>query len=105
MSHRHRLVTAGDMLVTGHGEIVLEEVLPHDFSFHAKVEFAPEEAPDPCVGPCHGDELEWEVDVRPRIGHGRCRRAELATSCERFKLRIAWNVGKARTINWKVTSR
>lgn len=97
MHHKKALISAGDMLVTGQGEIVLEESVQHDPDLTVCVEFDAEEAPDPCVGPCYDDEIAWELDVHHKRGY--CH-----TDCERVRLRIRWSVGKARTITWRVTS-
>lgn len=90
--HEPRIIDEGELLVTGSGEVILEQPLRRSRALliHSEeaviVYFSPDD--DPCP-PCAGeapDELEWMAIERRR---------------EIF-LKICWRVNCARTIIWKV---
>lgn len=97
----HVIADAGELLVTGTGEVIIDEVMPESPELlrhpqrYITVEFdqdAP--APPPCAGGHHGaDELRWELIIVRSPRH----------SGEELRLRIDWNVNNARTIKWSVT--
>ena len=92
--HHHedepRILQEGELLVTGDGEVTLDEALRRSRALliHSEeaifVAFKKDETPCP---PCAGgqpDELEWEVFERRR----------------QLFLKIKWHVNSARTIVW-----
>ena len=98
MSH-HTVIAAGELLVTGQGEVVIDEVMPrspellrHPYKY-ITVEFDPSQPPPPpCAGGDEPDELRWElIIVRHHHHHG-----------EELRLRIEWDVNSSRTILWSV---
>ena len=98
MSH-NTVIAAGELLVTGKGEVVIDEPMPHSPELlrhpykYVTVEFDPNEPPPPpCAGNDDPDELRWElIIVRHHHHHG-----------EELRLRIDWSVNSARTILWSV---
>jgi len=93
MRHENKRVLAeGDMLVTGRGEIVLDETIPYDPELTVSVDFDEEQIP-PCVGVSDHDVLDWEMALTHHAGHG-----------DVFKLKINWHVSSARVVSWRVTS-
>jgi hypothetical protein len=92
-----KVFASGDLLVTGIGEAVIDEVLPRSRALvvhpdvYIVVEFDPcEPSPPPCVGGTE-DELDWELFLRHGHGHE-----------EELKLKITWTVNSARTILWRI---
>ena len=97
---------SGELLVTGCGEVVIDESLPRSRALmvqpelYIHVEFDPNEAPPP---PCAGgllDELEWELFFKRDHGHGHSHGSH--SHEEELKLKITWQVNSARTIIWRI---
>ena len=96
-----KIFAEGEMLVTGTGEVIIDEVLPRMRALlvqpdaYITVEFDPKELPCP---PCVGDgseELDWELFFRHAHDHKKSQDEEL-------KLKITWKVNSARTVIWSV---
>ena len=98
--HVH-VVVEGDMLVTGEGEVVIEDALPQDKKFlhkpekYVTVEFEDASSP-PCAGGSEPDTLSWEL-----VDECECECDDFDCECEVF-LKISWHVNTARTIKWVV---
>ncbi len=90
-----RIFSDGELLVTGTGEVVVDEVLPRSRALlvqpeaYITVEFDLDEAPPPCAGGGE-DELDWELFLR-KNGHE-----------DELRLKISWSVNSARTILWQI---
>lgn len=102
-----KVLASGELLVTGNGEVVIDEVLPRTRAILVQpelyifVEFDPNEScPPPCAGGGE-DELDWELffkQVHPEHRHrGRHGKEE-----EELRLKICWHVQTARTIVWRI---
>jgi hypothetical protein len=94
-----KVFAEGELLVTGSGEVIIDEVLPRSRALlvsadeYISVCFDPSEpGPPPCAGGTP-DELDWELFLRKHHE----RRGD-----EELKLKITWTVQTARTIVWKI---
>lgn len=94
-----KVFAEGDLLVTGTGEVIIDEVLPRSRALlvsgddYITVVFDPNDpAPPPCAGGAE-DELDWELFIRKH---------HHAHAGEELKLKITWTVQTARTIKWKI---
>ena len=95
MTMETRIFSRGDLLVTGQGEVVVDEVLPRSRALlfqpeeYITVEFDPNEVPPPCTGGGE-DELDWKLFLR-KVRHD-----------DELRLKISWSVNSARTILWQI---
>lgn len=101
MTTTTKIFAQGEMLVTGTGEVIIDEVLPRmrallvQPDLYITVEFDPNEPPPP---PCAGglpEELDWELFFRSPSHEGR-------QHDEQLKLKIDWHVNSARTVIWSI---
>jgi len=90
---KQRVLGHGNLLVTGHGHVIIEERLRRSRALLVRsieavyVAFSADDPPCPPCSSSAPDELSWETIER--------HRGELY-------LKINWRVSCARTINWKV---
>lgn len=126
MSHHQPqlvIIAEGYLLVTGEGEIVIDEVLPRHRALMVtpetfiSIDFDPcEPPPPPCAGTGEEDEIDWELFFKKhdhktkhrcrRHGeshdHSLCANPEGDDFKEELRLKIFWSVNSARTIKWLV---
>lgn len=94
--HVPKVLLEGELLVTGTGEIIIEECLKPSRALSTcafdviNVKFVGEPQCPPCA-PFGPDELKWNVFARKKR-HGS----------EELFLRISWQVSSSRTIAWRV---
>lgn len=109
MSHKsEKIYAAGELLVTGHGEVVIDEVVPksrallvHPTQF-IHVKFDPQEQlPPPCAGDVSPDEVHWDLFLLPMNHGGGGHHGHHGTE-EELRLKIKWKVQTARTILWEI---
>jgi len=105
-----KLFSTGTVLVTGTGEIVIDEVLPSNKAMlenpdvYITVEFDPTApAPPPCAGGLL-DECDWTLFFRHIHDTRLDTRVKLDPThrVEELKLKIEWNVSSARTLIWTI---
>jgi len=100
-----RLFASGTVLVTGSGELIIDEVLPaiktilENPDIYIVIEFDPNApAPPPCAGGLP-DECDWtlcfkhvhdDTHIDPKQRH------------EELKLKIEWRVAAARFLTWRI---
>ena len=97
---------SGELVVTGRGDIDIEERLPNSRMLEARpeevvcVRFDDEEPPHPSCNTHHHDHLSWELRLR------KCCEFHRHDSDHRmyeyYVLHIQWHVFDTRTIIWSV---
>lgn len=92
------------MLVTGTGEIVIDEVLPPNKAFledpdaYVTVEFDPNSpVPAPCVVDLP-DECDWTLFFK----HVHDTHLNHHQKAEELKLKVQWRVASSRTLIWQI---
>lgn len=96
--HFGRRLNRGELLVTGHGHIVVKEPIRLSRALLVRskevvrVEFAPRDQSCVPCNPTLPDELDWDIVEE----HEHKQRHPIAF------LRITWHVHSARTILWEI---
>lgn len=103
MGTKNKVIASGTLLVTGQGEVVIDEAIPKSRAMlvqpdlYVSVGFDPNDpAPPPCVGGLP-DECDWELFFRHI--HDTHLTKEKA---EELHLKIEWRVATSRTVVWQV---
>jgi hypothetical protein len=98
-----RIFTDGRLLVTGEGQVNIEEMVPKSRALlvhpadYVSVCFDPHDHhPPPCGHHRMVDEVDWELYMHhvrePRANHPE----------EELRLRIRWKVSTPRTVIWQI---